>query len=1104
MSVLTCLVNGVSYPVKIETSFTATDALETRGELEITLVDTTGAATFTRGQPLTLSDDVLGTLYTGYVLSDRRERYGPASTAVDHTLTCTDLTYRLDKRENTTNYLEWYAGDIAVDFVESTLANEGITVAAAQRHESTVADFTQGLLSGLASLSEIDDGDLEIAKAGVDLTFSETTTSDFATGTLTNMQATNNMLMPTTINALKMQSTLSFAYGVEFAQGQQTVSGSASGTGSMSASYQPAGFITIFGGNPGESASFNGSFATINSSGSLSLPLSASLSSTYQPKTRSKVKVKGNYYAVVTVDQAVADNRIDATIWTGSQVVGSGDTLNYDIWIASTSPAQQGGVDLVFSDGSTLTEYLGTLGTNTDTGIWDQNGVSVSPIQDLSDYARDCWYNRQIDLSIVSGKTVTAVTLFNAGNLAGVYDLYVKNCYLSSHSGSKFFSTTSTAPATNPPTISRIGAYVSAATLVSVVPVFQPAASSRVSPAYNIDPAKLVKSSLISWTASNPVIGPSVVADSPGAATDNGVEAIFVSYDGSTWLPCTNNQPLPGLPAGANCAGLSLYLLETFAGGQDPSAIPSLEQLSISIESAAHATTADITAAYGSTSAWNSGTKDGVAPNSNGDLALGQTSYSWSNTNNMDFVPGNSSSSNPTRSVTGGAYQVSSSGAASGTSWSATRFNFISAAKDFTAEADFTLTGTSPRQNEIGFVYRQTYWGSPNNSFAYYVRIMQAPGGQAGGTSITLGYGVNNPPSSGTGGGPSSGPFTVITQVSKTISSGTTYHVKLVVSQNRHTVYWNNSSTPSIDVLDNTYLQAGNIGIRTYLDSSNSATGKIANFTVTNTFAGLWTSPSISLNSLGTCGQTQIAWSEVSPTGTPQSTAIVTASLNGSTYTQCTNGATIPGLTVGTSTTGKSLSLQVILSASEFISQPILLGLYVRVAGAYPGSSGTRSTAPLGTDPMTRSDSTGTWGTAFDSQNYTKVGTGTTNLTSNRGLIANTTGDVHMVLGSRTDDDEESTVVVQLSASSMTAGMELRYTDANNYYRFTASATALTLFKRALSTPYTLATVPASLSTATDYNLRFRVTGSSSVQLFGKAWPVGTLEPTTWSITGTD
>lgn len=1134
---ISATIRGISVTVG-NASFRLEDPLEDRAILTFTVLDSAGTASYTRGDPVTFADPDVSLSYTGYVQSDQPTKDGLALPYVEHNITCMDGVYNLDKRSNNQNYFNWQAGTIAVDFVRSTLASEGITIAAAMHRDTTDSDFNHGNLSGMiGTINASDDGDLEIAKAGTDLTISESLASDFSSGTLTNMQVVGNTLQPTTVNALKLQSTLSFSFGTEFAQSQQSTSGTISGSGSGTASgsvspsgsYTPSGTIFISGGNPGESATFSGNFATINTTGSFSAPVSMTVSGTtsgtvtptYQPKTKSTVKVDDTHYKVTTVDQAVNDNRVDAEIWTGSIVLGSSDTLNYDIWISSTSPSMEAGVDLFFSDGTVLTEYLGSLGTNTDTGVWDQNGVSVTPTQDLSDYAKDTWYTRQIDLSLLSGMTITAVSVFNAANVAGTYDVYVKNCYLTSHSGSPFFGTASTAPSVNPPVISSIGSYITASTLVTVVPVYNPAQSSRVSTAHSIDGVKLVQSSLISWIAANPVVGPGVVAGSVGAATVAGSEAVFVSYDGTTWLTCSNNQALPGLPAGANIASTSLYLKETFTGGQDPTAIPTLESVVVSIVSAPHATTTDVVSQYGTSTAWNSGTELGVAPNGSGDLALSTTSYSWSNLNNMTYVPGNASASNPTQSVSSGAYVISSPGS-SGSSWTSTRFNFISAAQNFTAEADFTLNGgASPSQNEIGYVYRQTYWDSPNNSFAYYVRIMQAPGGHSGGTSVTLGYGINSPPTSApVGGGPASGTFTVINQQTVTITNNTTYHVKLVVTGNRHTIYWNGSGTPLIDVLDNTYTQSGNIGIRTFVDSSNSTTNKIANFTITNTFAGLWKSPSIPLSSLGTCGNTQIAWSETTAAGAVQSTALVMASLDGgTTWQQCTNGAispttSIPGLPSGTNVSGKSLIIQVVLSSTGHLIAPIITGLLVRVCGAYPGSSGTRDTAPLGNDmSITRTVGSG-WGTAFDGQTWTQAGTGATAVGSNVETISSTTGTVYMRLGSRTGTDLDGTHRFSLSSSGMTEGIFLRYIDTNNYYALAASTSGVSILKRIAGVTTTLKSVSTALAINTKYRMRFRVVGYSPVSLSGNVWADGAREPTVngagqwddsqWVITASD
>jgi len=1172
-------IGNMSYTM-IEDQFDNIETLDERHRFKCDIIDYAGTTHFVKGEQVLLTDPVRGTIFDGVINSDKETPYYPSG-AILHSIDCVGWgVYAAGKRTYTRVYTTPQpAGKLVVDQLNDVLLAEGIGQNFALNYDSTPADFNMGILSGTTGRSLAGDGDLELTPAGADLSIAESTTAQFATGTLANMSASANALKPTTVNAIKMQSTLSFAYGVEFAQAQQTASGTASGSASgtvsgnasgtvsgtasgtvsgnasgtvsanpsgnlnvslnTSTSYTPSGNISISSGSPGESATFSGSGVTLNPTGNLNttvntsfstnptlpfstgaslpfstsatlpfssgatLPFSTTVSSTvtqlYQPKLKSKVKIDESHFGVITVDAAVADNRVDAMIWTGSYTIGVNDTLFYDIWIASSSPSQEGGVELYFNDGTALTEYLGSLDTNFDVGVWDQNLVSGSPIQDLSDHARDTWYTRQINLGILSGKVITGVAIFNAANIAGVFDIYIKNCYLGSHSGTPFFGTTQTTPTLNPPVVASIGAYITAATFVTVVPVYDPAICSRISPAYSIDVVKLVKSSLLTWIATIPTVGPGVILGSPGGATVAGSTDIFASYDGTTWLPCTNNQPLPGLPAGANVTGLSLYLLETFSGGQDPTAIPSLLSVNISIASAVNASTADSVTLYGSTAAWNTGTEQGTAPNANGDLVLGTTSYSWANLGNMTWVPGNTNASNPTQSVSGGAYTVStpSTGGSSGNAWSASRFNFIAAVQNFTAEADFTLNGGgSPLQNEVGFLYRQTYWGSPNNSFAYYVSIQQGSG--AGGPSVTLGFGYNNPPS--TPGLNSSGPFTVIKKIAETITNNVTYHLKLVVGQNRHTVYWNGGSSPIIDILDNTYTAAGNIGLRTYAQNSSAGTAKIANFSVTNTFAGLWTSPAISLNSLGTCGNTQICWSEINLRGNTQSTIAVMASLNGgTTWQQCTNGAVtpdaiIPGLPVGTSTVGKSLTIQVILAATGFLVSPIVSGLYIRVCGAYPSVTGTRSTAPLGIDNTVRGNQSG-WGTAQDTQTWVKTGTGTDAIASNEATITNTTGDVHMVLGSRTGTDMETTVREQLSASTIQGGPEVRYVDANNFYRLAVSTTGVSIIKKIGGVATTLSTAVAVIPTGTYYYARFRVIGSWPAQLFGKVWVAGSLEP---------
>jgi hypothetical protein len=268
--------------------------------------------------------------------------------------------------------------------------------------------------------------------------------------------------------------------------------------------------------------------------------------------------------------------------------------------------------------------------------------------------------------------------------------------------------------------------------------------------------------------------------------------------------------------------------------------------------------------------------------------------------------------------------------------------------------------------------------------------------------------------------------------------------------------------------------------------------------------SGTWTSTSTSVSSLTTCGGSVITWLEQNTSNATFAFAFIQTSIDGgASWQQCTNGDVIPGLTSGVSLSGKSVQTRVLLGTQNN-TMPMVSGLVWRVLGAYPGSSGTRSTIPLGNDTMVRSNVVGSWGTAFDSQTYSKIGTGTTNLTSNEGQITNTTGDVHMLLGSRTWTDEDGTVRFSLSASTITGGMELRYQDSNNFYRLAATTTTLSIVKKSTGTTTTLASTSVSLSTGVFYWMRFRATGNGPVLLCARVWADGTLEPSVWTLMTTN
>lgn len=895
---LSCLVGtssfltGTTLPVR-DQSFTLADALDQRSVLTLTGEDVNGTLSYTPASPVMLSDSAQGLLYTGYLASDdvTRPAAGTSSNQLEHAMTFADHHRDYDKEANEINYSNWTGGDIACDFIQQQQYKNGIWGAFALESDYTPTTFAQGTLAGTVATTTTspfvyapntatppatsNTGDLELVRSGTQFTLTESVTSDFSSGTLTNMVASNNELTPTTQSAVKVVAVY-----------PSTATGS-SVTATESGGMQTSGENIL--------------------------------------------------------------NLVNDYIWSGSMTVASNDTINYDVWISGTSPAFLAGIEVIFSDGTYLTSHDGTLDSATDLGIFDQNGVSVDVLQDLSGYAKDTWYTRNIPLTGMSGKTIVNIVVYIAGSSPGTTTVYIKNCYLGSQSGSPFISPTATAPQYNPPFLITSGGYTASTITTSVVQVYNPLVSYRVSPAHSISGVGLIQNSSITWTASLPTTGGPIPVYPPGTTgtttSSSGTSTamvMLVSYDGNTWLQCQNSQALPGLPPGANVSGLSLYLREQFAAGSDPSAIPALLNVQITINSAAAQTTSDIVTAYGTTSQWNTGTQVLTSPNANGNLTLGSSTnpltQSWPSSavlTNQTFLAGNNNSG--TQAVSGGAYTMTPGASTGSGCWCQSRFDWAGYFWNGTIEADLQMSNNgSP---ECGVQYRQTGWGNANNNMAYYAAISQ-------GVGVIFGYGSNSF-------GNTSGTYTSVKVSTQTINNGTYYHLKIVVNGNRHTIYFNHGSTPVIDVLDNAYPNAGQIGFRGY-NPTVSFTASIKNFSLVTTTAGTWTSPSTSLASLGTCGYNQVSWTDLDSRGQIETTTIVQSSVDGgTTWMQCTNGAEIPQLTRGTSVSSANLVFQMILSSTTPpISTPVIMGLYSRVCGNFGTVSGTRVSPALSLTPV--------------------------------------------------------------------------------------------------------------------------------------------------------
>lgn len=910
---ISCLVGnaqiqaGIGLPIR-DQSITIQDALDQRSIARLTEEDATASTIYSPNMPVMISDHDKGLMYTGYLANDQMSKIaaGNSSAQIEHMLTTVDHHRDFDKEANTINYLNWASGDIICDFIQQQQYKNGIWGEFALESDYTPTTLGQGTLSNTIATTTTspftyapnsatppvtsNTGDLELVRAGTQFTLTEQTTSDFSSGTLTNMTAINNTLTPTTQSAIKIVIELSPIT-----------------TGANVAATESGG---------------------------------------------------------VQTNQELIGNLIDIGIWSGSQVIGTNDTFNYDIWIASTSPAFMAGINLDFSD---LTQFWSTESSILDSvgnqAFFDSNGVSPDYITDLSGYAKDAWYTRSFSVpSSMIGKTVTVVKLYIFGSTPGTYTVYFKNCYLGSHSGSPFFGTAATSTNVNPPLIiSGYGGYLLSSFISSIVQVYNPVQSYRVSPVHSISSVGLVQNSNINWTASLPITGSSAIVTYPpgtsstllasvssgSAASANSTPAMItmISYDGNTWLQCQNSEALPGLPPGSNVSGLSFYLREQFACGPDPSAIPSLEQVQITINSAANQTVNDITVAYGTSTQWNTGTRVLTGPNSNGNLTLGSSAnpltQNWSASNIGAFQTFLAGANNDgTNNISSPVYSMTTGAEPSGGAWCQCRFDWAGYFLNGTIEADVK---TSATLSQCGIEYRQTGWGNANNNGAYYVCIVA--NGSSG--TVQFGYGANNNDNT-------SGTFTTVISVTETVNTNTYYHLKIVVLGNRHTIYFNHNSTPVIDILDNAYPGAGQIGFRNFTGGTSAITSSIENFSLVTTTVGTWTSPTTSLSSLTTCGYNQVCWTDLNVAGQVETTTLVLASIDGgSTWQQCTNGAQIPQLTRGTNVSSASLVLQMILfSSNPIITTPIIMGLYARICGNYGTVTGTRISPAIDLSPV--------------------------------------------------------------------------------------------------------------------------------------------------------
>jgi hypothetical protein len=570
-------------------------------------------------------------------------------------------------------------------------------------------------------------------------------------------------------------------------------------------------------------------------------------------------------------------------VWSGSSAVATNDVFSYTMWISSTSPAIIAGVDWVCSDGTTFRSKA----------MLDAQGLSCHPNTDLSGVAKDTWYSRSFTIpSSLNGKTVSYCTVVLEGDSVGTYTAYIRNIKQTGGVSTTYFSSSLNV---SPPVQLANNGYANVS--VSVVPTYDQNGVTRYSALQSVSGVGILGSSVINWQATTP------------AGTLLQMKYVI---DGATSWACTNNAPLPYLPAGMNLSGLSIQILEEFSlTGSSPEVCAVLEAVSVQINPSYTATKTDVLYEVVNGGDWaGTGTLTNTANINNNDLTLNSYIRTWDDANiSSQTVFG---SNLPSQAVVNKQLQLAT---VQGTDVRS-KFVFAGNWQNFTAEVDITvLTGNVGQ----GIVYRTTNWGNSNDSYAYSITIST--------TAIILGKGTNS-----TG----AGAFTSLQNVGITLTAGQTYHLQIVINGNSHIA--NIDGVQYINHSDSTYTATGAIGLRFYNNTAGAEGSLFDNFSVQSALTGTWQSNAQSIASAVNYGGSVVQWRDVSVASTPGNILVQTSIDGGSTFQTATLGGAIANLTAAQSLSGISVIVKITLSAGAGVDLPGVDSLVVRVFGQYSAS----------------------------------------------------------------------------------------------------------------------------------------------------------------------
>jgi hypothetical protein len=158
----------------------------------------------------------------------------------------------------------------------------------------------------------------------------------------------------------------------------------------------------------------------------------------------------------------------------------------------------------------------------------------------------------------------------------------------------------------------------------------------------------------------------------------------------------------------------------------------------------------------------------------------------------------------------------------------------------------------------------------------------------------------------------------------------------------------------------------------------------------------------------------------------------------------------------------------------------------------------------LAQDTFTRANNASSWGTSSDGKTWVKaLGTGTSSIASNKGVLVSSGADTAMELGAGTSASIDARVRFSIGSLNDIAGIAGRFstTSGGNDYKILWYSSGVHLNKMVAGVNTTLTTASFTVAVNTAYWLRLQISGST---INGKIWADGSAEPGTFTVSTTD